>query len=436
MLLQHLAHRRGLADLALVQIRVHVGRRRRHGRRQDVLEQPLAPNRRRGAGRVRRHGQHARLAEQPPAVLVGQRHAPEVAAVHAGNPVVARELLVEKRRVRRQQLHDAAVGLQLIVEEQLRLAHERRAQVVVEPGKLRVGIGRQQPDVARLQPLAEEVVHQRGARARIGEHAPHLLIEDAAHRCSLPANRQIEQLIVGNAAPEKERQTRRELDIGQTIGGARRHRVGIGFDAEQEIRADQQPLERRANAAVEAAVGTRASDRSRAASAHRRSSPDGDTPAARASTGSSSRRRSRQLADCRAGTRRCAGGSASPAAPGRCTARRSAATRWQVRRWARRLRDSRSACAPGPSPSALTSSDLTMVARTWRRPAFSGTRTCSFSSAFVGGSADGAADRELPDARAIDSNLDRRSARSALESHRRRSCSRRTLKTYSPSTGK
>ena len=80
-----------------------------------------------------------------------------------------------------------------------------------------------------------------------------------------------------------------------------------------------------------------------------------------------------------------------------------------------------------------------MVATTWRRPAFSGTRTCSSHRRLrlVGlASVAGAADRELADARAIDANLDRRSARSGRGSLRRRSCSSRTLKTYSPSTGK
>ena len=128
---------------------------------------------------IRRHGQHARLAQQAPAVLIGERHPPEVASVDAGNSVVPGQLFVQERVVRRQQLHDAAVRLQLIVEEQLRFPHEGGPQVVVEPGKFPVRVRRQQPDVARLQPLAEKVVHQRCARARIGEHAPRLLIEDS-----------------------------------------------------------------------------------------------------------------------------------------------------------------------------------------------------------------------------------------------------------------
>ena len=44
-------------------------------------------------------------------------------------------------------------------------------------GYLPARVRRQQPDVAHLQPLAEEVLHERRARARIGEHAPHLRIE-------------------------------------------------------------------------------------------------------------------------------------------------------------------------------------------------------------------------------------------------------------------
>ena len=234
------------------------GRRRRHRRRQDVLEQPLAANRRRGACRVRRHRQHARLSQQAPAVLVGQRHAPEVAAVHAGNPVVTRELLVEERVVRRQQIHDAAVRLQLIVEEQLRLAARTPCagcRRTTGNFVFASGVSSQTLRVCSHWPkkLSTSAVRARGSasmrrtwRSRTSRFA------------QLSANRQIEQLVVRDAAPEEERQARGELDVGETIRGARRDRVRIGFDAKQEIRADEQPLERRADAAVEVAVGTAA----------------------------------------------------------------------------------------------------------------------------------------------------------------------------------
>ena len=215
-LLEHLAHGGCLCRLRLVEIRVHARRRRRHRSRQNVLEQPLAANRGRRAMRIGRNRQDARLAEQTPAVRVGERHSPEVAAVDPRNPIVTGQLLVEERVVRGQEIHDAAVFLQLALEEQLGLAHERRAEVVVEPGEAPVRVRRQQPHVANLQPLTEEVPHQCLARARIRQHAPHLPIEHAGV-VQLAANREIEQLIIGNAAPEEKRQARCELDVGKAV---------------------------------------------------------------------------------------------------------------------------------------------------------------------------------------------------------------------------
>ena len=128
-----------------------------------------------------------------------------MAAVHPGNAVMTGQLFVEERRARRQQLHDAPIRLQLIVEEQLGFLDEGAPQIVVEPRKLPVHIGRQQPDVAGLQPLTEEVVHQRGACARVGEHPPHLPVEHA-RIAECPAHRDAEQFIVRDAAPQEERQ--------------------------------------------------------------------------------------------------------------------------------------------------------------------------------------------------------------------------------------
>ena len=54
-------------------------------------------------------------------------------------------------------------------------------------------------------------------RARIGQHPPRLLLE---HRrlVQLALRRQVEQLVVGNAAPEEERQARRQLEVADPIG--------------------------------------------------------------------------------------------------------------------------------------------------------------------------------------------------------------------------
>ena len=66
-------------------------------------------------------------------------YAPELAAVDARYPVVAREPLVEERVVRRQQVENVPIFAHDALEEHLRLARERLAQVVVEIGEL-VGI--------------------------------------------------------------------------------------------------------------------------------------------------------------------------------------------------------------------------------------------------------------------------------------------------------
>ena len=119
----------------------------------------------------------------------------------------------------RQQIDDAAILFQLSVEEQLHFPDEGDPQVVVEPGKLLVEIRREQPDVSRLQPFREEVLHQRRACALVAQHASDLSIEDSG-LVQLSTDRRVEQLVIGNAAPQEKRQARRQLDIRQGVRGA------------------------------------------------------------------------------------------------------------------------------------------------------------------------------------------------------------------------
>ena len=112
------------------------------------------------------------------------------------------QLFVEERVVRGQQIHDAPIGLELIVEKELGLLDESTPQIVVEPRKLPVDVGRQQPDVAGLQPLAKEIAHERRARTRVGEHSSHLPFEDT-RIAQFATNRGAKQLVVWNAAPQK-----------------------------------------------------------------------------------------------------------------------------------------------------------------------------------------------------------------------------------------
>ena len=83
-------------------------------------------------------------------------HAPEVAAVHVRDAVVPREPLVDERVVGVHQVEHAAVLAHDAAEEQLGLALEGLAQVVVEVGEdeqVRIPVAQ----LAQEQPLAGEV---------------------------------------------------------------------------------------------------------------------------------------------------------------------------------------------------------------------------------------------------------------------------------------
>ena len=107
-------------------------------------------------------------------------------------------------------------------------------------------------EIAQVQPLAGEIVGQ-SFRFRIGQHALHLLFENR-RVLQLALAGEIQQLIVGNAAPQEERQARSQFQIVDAIRRAG-HGIGrIGLEAEQEFGARQNELERRFDAGIEAAV--------------------------------------------------------------------------------------------------------------------------------------------------------------------------------------
>src|SRR5207253_10903442 len=65
------------------------------------------------------------------------------------------------------------------------------------------------------------------------------------------------ELLIGQRPPEKERETRREIDIRDAIGSARSRRLRFLFEAEDEVRADQNGFERAAHATLESARRSR-----------------------------------------------------------------------------------------------------------------------------------------------------------------------------------
>ena len=116
-----------------------------------------------------------------------------------------RETLVEERVIGAQQIEHAAIFFHHTLEQQLGLAPEGLTEVVVEIGEQPV-VRFVAVEIAQVQPLCREVVHQCD-RARVREHPAHLLLEHG--RFVEPSfDRNVEQRRIRNAAPEEERESR------------------------------------------------------------------------------------------------------------------------------------------------------------------------------------------------------------------------------------
>ena len=85
------------------------------------------------------------------------------------------EPLVDERVVGAHEVEDAAVPAYLVGDEELGLAPERLAQVVVPLG-IQLGGRDHARQRAEGQPLEGEAVDE-GVGAGVGEHAPHLRLE-------------------------------------------------------------------------------------------------------------------------------------------------------------------------------------------------------------------------------------------------------------------
>ena len=156
--------------------------------------------------------------------------------------------------------------------------------------------------VPQLQPLAGEVGDQR-LGARIGQHPAHLRRVHA--RVAQPALlRQAQQLVVRNAAPEEERQPRRQLQVAEPVGGVRprpaagRARRGTGTPDPPGCGAAPAARRRRT---CRAACGPGRSSRGGAADRSRRRPGPGTRGARASDTNAPWRRRARSAAGGRAG---------------------------------------------------------------------------------------------------------------------------------------
>ncbi len=186
---------------------------------EDLHDGLAAPHRRSAVG-LRRDFEEETFAEQAAAhVEVGsQCDAAEVAAVDIGDSVVFGEALVDESIVSVQQVDQATVFVDDAGEEQQRFFLEGVAQVVVEIGE-GLGGGGLGVQAAEVQPLAGEVHHEL-LGSRVGQHAKRLALQHFGV-AELVVYGQIHQLVVGDAAPQEERQAIGEFDIADPVFLAR-----------------------------------------------------------------------------------------------------------------------------------------------------------------------------------------------------------------------
>ena len=161
--------------------------------------------------------QKAALPEQtaPVVQLRPERHAAEVRSVNIGDAVVPGEPLVDERVVGGQQIDDVAILPHDAFEEQLRLAPEPLPQLVVPVGiehAVRATSPAGSAGRATARRSCSTSASDRGSasmRRTCCSSTPGLLEPSLAGH--------VDQLVVRNAAPQEERQARRQLEVADAI---------------------------------------------------------------------------------------------------------------------------------------------------------------------------------------------------------------------------
>ena len=127
------------------------------------------------------------------------------------NAVVLGQPFVHECVIRVEQVHDTSIPADDAFEEHLGFVLESLAQIIVEV-LCRSFHLREFP---QAEPLPREVGNQ-SLGLRIREHAPRLLIEYLGI-AELTLRGDIQEFVVGNAAPQEKRQPRSQLDIAQPV---------------------------------------------------------------------------------------------------------------------------------------------------------------------------------------------------------------------------
>src|SRR4029453_2820959 len=182
--------------------------------------------------------------------LAAHRSAGELPPKNVRNSVMLRQPLVHEAVVRRHEIENATIPVDDALEEQLHLTDHRPAQVVVEVRELE-RVRYLVAKIAEIEPLSREIAHERFG-LWIRQHAPNLSIEHC-RILQLTALGHVEQRFVRNAAPQEERQTRRERSIGKAVDRPRSDSGRIRFDAQQKLGAGKYAAQGHVDATVERA---------------------------------------------------------------------------------------------------------------------------------------------------------------------------------------
>ena len=101
----------------------------------------------------------------------------------------------------------------------------------------------------RYSHCAAKFVHH-GFRTRVGQHALDLLLQNLG-LLQLAGGGDVQQLVVGDAAPQKERKARGQLEIADRVNGSGSRARRIALDAIEKLRTDQQAFESPLDAEIE-----------------------------------------------------------------------------------------------------------------------------------------------------------------------------------------
>ena len=187
------------------------------------------------------------MAEDAGAPVVGIPDPLEFLAHHPRNAVVLRQPLVHEGVVGRVELEETAVLAHQVHEEELRLPRHGVGEllmIVREHQAVRM----HQIQVLQAQPLVGEAGAE-GVGTRVGDHAPDLLPKVARETAAL---RQRHQFLVGRRAPEEVGEPAGQGQLADAVASVALA-AGDRLEAEDEVGARQNRLQREAHAGLEAA---------------------------------------------------------------------------------------------------------------------------------------------------------------------------------------